>query len=181
VIFIETELPGAFIIDLERIEDARGFFARAWCEREFSEHGLDHPIAQCNLSFNKRRGTLRGMHFRRSPYEEVKLVRCVRGAIYDMIVDLRPDSPTFRRWIGVEVDQENRRMMYVPRGFAHGFQTLAYNTEVFYMMSDFYVPGAEDGVRWDDPAFGIELPLGEPAEISERDRSWPEFSGRTLS
>ena len=177
MIFLETDLPGAFIIDLERIEDARGFFARAWCGRELSEHGLESRIAQCNLSSNKRKGTLRGMHFQRTPHEEVKLVRCIRGAMYDVIVDLRGDSPTFRRWIGVELDQDNRRMLYVPRGFAHGFQTLTDNTEVFYMMSDFYVPGAEDGVRWDDPAFRIELPLGEPAEISERDGSWPDFVG----
>lgn len=177
MIFTETELPGAYVIDLERIEDARGLFARAWCEREFAEYGLETRIAQCNVSYNKRKGTLRGMHFQRSPHEEVKLVRCTRGALYDVIVDLRPDSPGFRRWIGIELTQDNRRLVYVPRGFAHGFQTLADETEVFYMISQLYVPEAAGGVRWDDPAFGIEWPVGEPTEISEKDRSWPDFSG----
>lgn len=175
MIFIEADLKDAYVIDLERIEDARGFFARAWCAKEFSEHGLEPRIAQCNTSFNKRKGTLRGMHLQRPPHEEVKMVRCIRGALYDVILDLREDSPTYKRWIGVELTEDNRRMLYVPRGFAHGFQTLTDDTEAFYMVTEFYTPGAEIGVRWNDPAFGIEWPLGEPAEISEKDASWPDY------
>jgi dTDP-4-dehydrorhamnose 3,5-epimerase len=177
MIFSETALLGAYLIDLERIEDSRGFFARSWDELEFAQHDLETRIAQCNTSYNERKGTLRGMHFQRAPHEEVKLIRCLRGALYDVIIDLRADSPTFKRWIGVELSGDNRRMLYVPRGFGHGFQTLADDTETFYMVSDFYTPGAESGVRWDDPAFGIEWPLGEPTEISEKDASWPGFTG----
>jgi dTDP-4-dehydrorhamnose 3,5-epimerase len=175
MIFSETELPGAYVIDLEPIEDERGFFARSWCEREFSKHGLSTKIAQANISFNKRKGTLRGMHFQKPPHAEVKLVRCTRGAIYDVIIDLRPDSPARSRWIGVELTAENRRMLYVPKLFAHGFQTLADDTEIFYLVSDFYAPEAEGGVRWDDPAFGIDWPLGEPTDISDKDRGWLDF------
>ena len=177
MIFTETDLKGAYLIDLEKIEDDRGFFARAWCAREFSEHGLETRIAQCNNSSNKRKGTLRGMHLQKAPHEEVKMIRCIRGALYDVIVDLREGSPTYKQWIGAELNEENRRMLYVPRGFAHGFQTLTDGTEAFYMVSEFYTPGAETGVRWDDPAFGIEWPLGPPAEISEKDASWADFSG----
>jgi dTDP-4-dehydrorhamnose 3,5-epimerase len=177
MIFSETELPDAFVIDLERIEDERGFFARAWCERELSEHGLEPRIAQCNMSFNKRKGTLRGMHFQRPPHQEVKLIRCIRGGLLDVIIDLRPDSAGYKRWIGVELTADNRRMLYVPRGFAHGFQTLEDDTETLYMVSEFYTPGAESGVRWDDSAFDIEWPLGQPTEISEKDQNWPDFPG----
>jgi dTDP-4-dehydrorhamnose 3,5-epimerase len=177
MIFTETKLPGAYIIDLEPIEDARGFFARAWDEEELAEQGLKTRIAQCNISFSKRRGTLRGMHFQRAPYEEVKLVRCVRGALYDVIIDLRSGSPTYKHWAGVELNAEDRRSLYVPRGFAHGFQTLEDDTETFYMVSEFYMPGAEGGVRWDDPAFGIDWPLGTPTEISQKDASWGDFAG----
>jgi dTDP-4-dehydrorhamnose 3,5-epimerase len=177
MIFTETELPGVYVIELEPIEDARGFFARAWCERELAEHGLETRVAQCNLSSNNRKGTLRGMHFQVAPHDEVKVVRCIRGALYDVAVDLRPDPPGSCRWVGVELTQENRRMLYVPRGFAHGFQTLEDNTEVFYMASEFYTPGAEGGARWDDPAFGIEWPLGPPTVISDKDASWPDFTG----
>jgi dTDP-4-dehydrorhamnose 3,5-epimerase len=177
MIFSETGLPGAYVIDLDRIEDERGFFARAWCERELTEHGLESRIAQCNTSFNKRQGTLRGMHFQRSPHQEVKLIRCIRGSLFDVIIDLRPDSVGYKRWIGVELTADNRRMLYVPRGFAHGFQTLEDDTETFYMVSEFYMPGAEAGVRWDDPVFGIEWPHGDPTEISDKDRHWPDFTG----
>jgi dTDP-4-dehydrorhamnose 3,5-epimerase len=177
MIFSETRLPGAFVIDLERIEDERGFFARAWCERELSEHGLESRIAQSNMSFNKRKGTLRGMHFQRPPHEEVKLIRCTRGGLLDVIIDLRPDSAGYKRWIGVELTAENRKALYVPRGFAHGFQTLEDDTEAFYMVSEFYTPEAEAGVRWDDPAFGIEWPFDQPSEISEKDQLWPDFIG----
>ena len=175
MIFKETDLADAYIIDLEPIGDSRGFFARAWCERELSEQGLETKIAQCNMSFNGRKGTLRGMHFQQPPHEEVKLIRCVRGALHDIIIDLRQEPATFKRWTGVELSDENRRALYVPRGFAHGFQTLEDNTETFYMVSEFYIPHAESGVRWDDPAFRLEWPLGSPTEISDKDRNWPDF------
>jgi dTDP-4-dehydrorhamnose 3,5-epimerase len=175
--FTRTSLHDAVIIELEPIEDARGFFARARDEREFSENGLETRIAQCNVSFNTRKGTLRGMHLQRPPYEEVKLIRCTRGSLFDVIIDIRPESASYKRWAGIELSARNRRMLYVPRGFAHGFQTLEDDTETFYMVSEFYVPGAEDGLRWDDPLFRIEWPLGEPSEISDKDRSWPDFVG----
>ncbi len=175
--FQETEIRGAWIIDVEPIEDARGLFARVWCRRELAEHGLEIEVAQCNTSFSKHRGTLRGMHFQRAPYEEVKFIRCSRGALYDVIIDLRPDSPTYKRWVGVELSAENRRALYVPRAFAHGFQTLEDDVEIFYMMSEFYAPGAEAGVRWDDPAFDIKWPVAEPTEISDKDVGWPDFVG----
>jgi dTDP-4-dehydrorhamnose 3,5-epimerase len=175
--FTPTDLQDAYIIDLEPIEDARGFFARAWDERELAEHGLETRIAQCNVSFNSRKGTLRGMHRQDPPHEEVKLIRCVRGSLFDVIIDLRPQSPSYKQWTGVELSSSNRRMLYVPRGFAHGFQTLENDTETFYMVSEFYVAGAEAGIRWNDPAFGIKWPLGEPVEISEKDRNWPDFPG----
>jgi dTDP-4-dehydrorhamnose 3,5-epimerase len=177
MIFSETALPGAYVIDLERIEDERGFFARAWCERELTEHGLETRIAQSNVSFNKHKGTLRGMHFQRPPHQETKLIRCIRGGLFDVIIDLRPDSTGYKRWMGVELTADNRRMLYVPRGFAHGFQTLEDDTETFYMVSEFYTPEAEGGVRWDDPAFTVEWPLGPPTEISEKDQQWPDFRG----
>jgi dTDP-4-dehydrorhamnose 3,5-epimerase len=175
--FTRTGLPNAIIIDLEPIEDARGFFARAWDEREFAENGLETRIAQCNMSFNRRKGTLRGMHLQRAPYEEVKLIRCTRGSLFDVIIDVRPESASYKQWAGFELSARNRRMLYVPRGFAHGFQTLEDDTETFYLVSEFYVAGAEGGVRWDDPMFGIEWPLGDPSEISNKDRSWPDFVG----
>ena len=179
MIFNETELPGAYVIDPEPIEDPRGFFARTWSDEEFAGRGLETRVAQCNVSLTKRRGTVRGMHFQRPPHEEVKLVRCTRGALHDVIVDLRQGSSAFRRWIGVELSQENRRALYVPRGFAHGFQTLADDTEVFYMISEPHAPEAADGIRWDDPALGIVWPLGDPIEIADKDRSWPDFTGRS--
>jgi dTDP-4-dehydrorhamnose 3,5-epimerase len=176
MIFTETELPGAYVIDLEPIEDPRGFFARTWSDEEYAERGLETRVAQCNVSLTKRRGTVRGMHFQRPPHEEVKLVRCTKGALHDVIVDLRPSSTAFRRWIGVELSHENRRALYVPRGFAHGFQTLADDTEVFYMISESYARESASGVRWDDPSFGIVWPLGDPTEISDKDRGWPDFT-----
>ncbi|HEX7463624.1 MAG TPA: dTDP-4-dehydrorhamnose 3,5-epimerase family protein, partial [Actinomycetota bacterium] len=148
MIFAETELPGAYVIDLEPIEDSRGFFARAWSDQELAEHGLETRIAQCNVSLTQRKGTIRGMHFQLPPHEEVKLVRCTRGALYDVIVDLRQDSSIFKRWFGVELSEDNRRTLYVPRGFAHGFQTLADETEIFYMISEPYSSDAANGVRW---------------------------------
>jgi dTDP-4-dehydrorhamnose 3,5-epimerase len=175
MIFTETELPGAFVIDIERRDDERGFFARAWCEREFEEHGLSTRVVQCNLAYNHVKATLRGLHYQAAPHAEVKLVRCMRGAIYDVIVDLRDDSPTFTQWIGLELTADNRRMLYVPEGFAHGYQTLADDSETYYQVSVFYEPGAERGVRWDDPAFGIDWPPAERRIVSAKDRGWPDF------
>jgi dTDP-4-dehydrorhamnose 3,5-epimerase len=174
VIFTETALPGAWIVDVERLEDSRGFFARSWCEREFAERGLNPRLAQCNVSFNKRRGTLRGLHYQASPHREAKLIRCTRGAIHDVILDLRPDSPAFKRHTAVVLDAESRRMLYVPEGFAHGFQTLEDDTEVFYQMSAAHAPDHARGVRWNDPAFGIQWPEAERT-ISERDQRYPDF------
>jgi dTDP-4-dehydrorhamnose 3,5-epimerase len=176
VIFTETALPGAFVIEPERLEDQRGFFARTWCARELETRGLDSRLAQCSISFNKRRGTLRGMHYQVPPAAETKLVRCTTGAICDVIIDLRPDSPTFTRHVAVILSAENRKTLYVPVGFAHGFQTLADDTEVFYQMSEFHAPEHARGVRWDDPAFGICWPEDERI-ITERDRTYPDFMG----
>jgi len=173
--FDGTDLSGAFVVDLEPREDERGFFARAWCVDEFEEHGLETTVVQCNVSFNRHRGTVRGMHFQLPPHDEVKIIRCTRGAIYDVLVDLRPDSPTYREWIGVELTAENRRALYAPKGTAHGYQTLADETETFYQVSAAYAPGAEGGVRWDDPSFGVAWPL-PVATISEKDASWPDYA-----
>ena len=172
MIFRETELAGSFVIDPERIEDGRGFFARTWCRDEFAMHGLEPALVQCNTSFNARRGTLRGMHYQAEPHAEVKLVRCTGGAILDVIVDLRPESPTHLRWVGVELSAENGRMLYIPAGFAHGFQTLRDETEVFYQMSEFFHPECAGGVRWDDPRLAISWPL-EPVNISAKDQQYP--------
>lgn len=181
MIFTETELSGAYLVDVEIQEDERGFFARAWSRDDFSAHGLSTEISQCSVSYNHRAGTLRGMHFQSDPHAEVKLVRCARGAIYDVIVDLRRDSPTFMRWLAVELTEQNRRMLYVPEGFAHGFQTLLDGTELFYQISQRYVPEAARGVRWDDPAFGIEWPPVARRIISRRDQEWPDFVPALLS
>ncbi len=166
---VATALEGVLLVEQERLADERGFFARTY------DAELLPPIVQMSTSFNARAGTLRGLHFQRDPHGESKLVRCTRGAIFDVIVDLRPDSPTYRRWIGVELTAENRRMLYVPEGFAHGFQTLEDDTETFYQVSEFYAPGAERGLRWDDPAIGIEWPDAEGRLISGKDRSWPDY------
>jgi dTDP-4-dehydrorhamnose 3,5-epimerase len=178
--FARTQLEGALVIDIERLEDERGFFARSWCEREFREHGLNPRLAQCSISFNRQRGTLRGMHFQAAPHEEAKIVRCTGGAIYDVIIDLRPGSPTFTRWIGVELSAENRRMLYVPEGCAHGFQTLIDDSEVFYQISEFYAPESARGVRWNDPRFGITWPL-EVAAMSDKDRLCKDFDPLSLT
>ena len=174
MIFGSTPLPGAAVVDLERREDERGFFARSFCQREFEAQGLETTVAQCNVSFNRRRGTLRGMHWQAAPHGEAKLVRVTRGALWDVIVDLRPESATYCRWFGVELTAENHRALYIPRGFAHGFQTLVDDVEVFYQMSTSYVPDAQRGVRWDDPAFGIEWPILPPF-LSERDATYPDY------
>jgi dTDP-4-dehydrorhamnose 3,5-epimerase len=170
--FIETKLKGAFVIEPQRLEDERGFFARTWCAKEFKDQSLNSDLAQCSLSFNKKRGTLRGMHYQAPPYAESKVVRCTMGALYDVILDLRADSETFKQWIGVELTAENRKMLYIPEGFAHGFQTLLDGTEVFYQISQFYHPESAQGVRWDDPAFQIQWPL-PVSEVSPKDSAYP--------
>ena len=175
MIFTETRLKGAFIIQPEKLEDERGFFARTWCKREFETHGLNSNLVQCNISFNKKRGTLRGMHYQVAPHEEAKLVRCTMGGIYDVIIDLMPNSKTFKQWISVELTAENRKMIYIPEGFAHSLLTLDHNTEVFYQMSEPYAPECARGVRWNDPAFDIVWPAGV-AVISEKDKHYPDFT-----
>lgn len=177
MILVPTPLAGAYVVELERLADERGHFARTFDAEVFAQHGLDARVAQCNLSSNTRAGTLRGMHFQRAPHEEAKLVRVVRGAVFDAIVDLRPDSPTFCGWFGLELTDANDRALYVPGGFAHGFQTLVDDTEMLYQMSTPFVPGAGDGVRWDDPAFGIDWPPAPSGgrTISQRDAEYPDF------
>jgi dTDP-4-dehydrorhamnose 3,5-epimerase len=176
--FTEVQLKGAYVIDLESFEDERGFFARSFCQNEFESKGLDPHLVQCNISFNKRKGTLRGMHFQSAPHREVRLVRCTQGSIYDVIIDLREKSETYKQWFAVELTAQNHRMLYVPKGFAHGFQSLQDNTEVFYQMSEFYHPKSGRGMRWDDPAFQIDWPL--PAvNLSEKDQCYPDFGRQT--
>lgn len=176
--FSQTPLAGAWVIDLKRHEDARGFFAESWSESDFQRQGLPTRVAQTNVSWNRRRATLRGLHRQLPPHDGTKLVRCTRGSIWDVIVDLRPESSTYRRWYGVELSAQNYRMVYVPEGFAHGYQTLADDTEVTYQVSCGWAPGAEWGARYDDPAFAIEWPL--PVEVlSDRDRAWPPFNACT--
>jgi dTDP-4-dehydrorhamnose 3,5-epimerase len=185
--FTETKLKGAYVIELEQKMDERGFFARSFCQQEFSAQGLKTSIAQCNVSFNEKKGTLRGMHFQMAPKAEAKLVRCTRGRIYDVIIDLRPDSPTYCQWLSVELGDGPTahsspltaygRMLYIPEGFAHGFQTLEVDTEVFYHMFEFYSPYHASGVRWDDPAFGITWPLPNPI-MSEKDKEYALFEKR---
>jgi dTDP-4-dehydrorhamnose 3,5-epimerase len=172
--FVETKLKGSFIIDPERLEDERGFFARSWCQREAKQYGLEPEWLQCNISYNKSKGTMRGMHYQAAPFEEAKLVRCTMGAICDVIIDLRPDSATFKKWMAVELSSANRRMLYIPEGFAHGFLTLQDQSEVFYQMSEFYVPELARGVRWNDPAFGIEWPISVSV-MTDKDRTFPDF------
>lgn len=172
MIFTETKLHGAFIIDPEKRGDERGFFARTWCAKEFAAHGIPATMVQGNLSTNVRRGTLRGMHFQAAPHQEDKLVRCTKGAIYDVIVDLRPQSPTYRQWIGAELSAENYRMLFVPKDFAHGYQTLTDGAEVTYLVSAEYAPAAARGLRHDDPALGIDWPMPVTV-ISQADSTWP--------
>ncbi|MBF2048599.1 MAG: dTDP-4-dehydrorhamnose 3,5-epimerase [Elainella sp. C42_A2020_010] len=180
MLFTPVKLDGAYIIEPERFEDERGFFARTWCKREFMAHQLNPTLVQCNVSFNTREGTLRGMHFQLSPFAEAKLVRCTQGAIYDVIVDLRPDSDTFQQWIAVELTADNRKALYVPEGFAHGFQTLRDSTEVFYQMSEFYALEYAQGFRWNDPQFNIDWP--KPVSvISKRDQDYANYSSTRFS
>jgi dTDP-4-dehydrorhamnose 3,5-epimerase len=173
--FLETKVAGVFEIEPEQLRDDRGFFARTWCRKEFLSHGLNPNLVQCSISFNTRRGTLRGMHFQLAPHEEAKLIRCTRGAIFDVAVDLRPQSPTFKNWTAALLTDENRKMLFVPEGCAHGFLTLNDECEVLYQISEFHSPESARGVRWDDPAFQIQWPE-KVQVISERDRSYPNFS-----
>ena len=175
MIFTETAIPGSFIVEPERLEDERGFFARTWCEREAKVRGLTPRWVQCSVSFNKRRGTLRGLHYQAAPHEEAKLVRCTMGAIFDVAVDLRRDSPAFRQHVSVTLSAENRKMLYVPEGCAHGLQTLEDDSEVFYQISQFYSPEHSRGARWNDPAFGIPWPPADRIMI-DRDRDYPDFA-----
>lgn len=174
MIFDETFLKGAFLIDIEPVCDERGLFARSWCQREFQQNGISCEFVQCNISSNNKKGTLRGMHFQEAPYAEAKLVRCTRGAIYDVIIDLRPESTTFLKWYAVELSEYNRKALFIPEGFAHGFQTIADTSEVFYQMSEFYHPDYARGVKWNDPVFGIDWPE-DIRIISEKDQEYPDF------
>jgi dTDP-4-dehydrorhamnose 3,5-epimerase len=174
MIFKRTRISGVYLLEPERLTDERGFFARTWCQSEFTEHGIDPRIVQCNLSFNPNQGTLRGMHYQRAPHEETKIVRCTMGAIFDVALDLRRDSPTFKQWVGAPLTAENREMLVIPPGCAHGYLTLAPNTEVFYQMSACYTPTHGAGVRWNDPVFGIQWPA-DVTMIADRDRDYPDF------
>ncbi len=174
--FHELPLPGAWLIETLPNGDERGYFARMYCETLFKEHGLNTRWVQSNQSFNRQIGTLRGMHRQRAPHTEIKLVTCMMGSIYDVIIDLRPESPTYKQWYGVDLSESNHRLLYVPEGFAHGYQTLSENSLVFYQVSNFYAPLAESGVRWDDPAFGIEWPAVSERLLSPKDQVWENFN-----
>jgi dTDP-4-dehydrorhamnose 3,5-epimerase len=174
MIFTQTKIPGVFIVELEKRQDDRGYFARAWCAREFSDHRLPQFV-QTNMSASRRKGTIRGLHYQLAPHGEAKYMRCIRGAIFDVAVDLRPDSPTFRQWFGIELSADNRKAVFVPEGLAHGYQALTDDAEVIYSSSCAYTPGAERGIRFDDPAFRIAWPI-RPAIVSEKDQKWPDFA-----
>ena len=176
---IETPLADLFVVEIEPLNDDRGFFARSFCVRDFQAHGLEPTIVQCNISFNEKAGTLRGLHFQGSPHEEAKLVRCTRGAIYDVAVDIRRNSRTYLKWYATELTSENRRMMFIPRGFGHGFQTLVDKSEVFYLMSEFYHPESARGLAWDDPMLRITWPIANPI-MSDKDRSYPLIDDGSL-
>ena len=175
IIFRETKLKGAFVVEPEKFEDERGFFARSFSDKEFAAHGINPRMVECNISFNKKKHTIRGMHFQSAPYAQAKLVRCTQGAIYDAMIDLRPDSPTYKQWIAEELTAKNGLMFYVPEGFAHGFQTLEDDTEVFYQVSAHYLPASCGGVRWDDPTFAVKWRTMEGVTVNERDQNYPDF------
>lgn len=174
MLFTETGLENACIVELEKKEDHRGFFARSWDKNEFAKHNLNSNLVQCNISFSKKRGTLRGMHYQAKPFEESKLIRCTKGKIFDVIIDLRPTSKTFTKWFGIELTEENHKMLFVPEGFAHGYQSLVDNTEIVYQVSEFYTPSSELGVHWNDPVFNIKWPVNEKI-VTEKDDSWKPF------
>jgi dTDP-4-dehydrorhamnose 3,5-epimerase len=175
MIFTKTNLEGAFVVEIQMLEDERGFFARSFCQREFQEHGLNPNVVQSNISYNKVKGTLRGMHFQAAPCQEAKLVRCTQGAVHDVIIDLRPDSPTYTQYFAINLTAKEHNALYVPEGFAHGFLTLEPETCVFYQMSEFYAPAHARGFRWNDPAFNVAWPAGIEM-ISERDANYPDYS-----
>jgi dTDP-4-dehydrorhamnose 3,5-epimerase len=179
MIFKETYLKGAFVIEVEKLIDDRGFFGRLWCKEQFDNHGLNTDLVQSNVSLSHNKGTLRGMHFQKHPFQETKLVRCTKGAVYDVIIDLRPDSDTFKKWFGIELSEENHKMIYVPENFAHGFLTLKDNSEVYYLVTQFYNKSAEFGVRWDDPVFDIKWPT-MINEISDKDAQHPNFDLKNI-
>jgi dTDP-4-dehydrorhamnose 3,5-epimerase len=178
MLFKETALKGAYLIEIQPLEDERGYFARSWCQREFEEHGLNSRLVQCDISYNRKKGTLRGIHYQAPPFQEAKLVSCLRGSIYDVIIDLRPESKTFMQHLALTLTSAAHNMLYVPEGFAHGFMTLADDTEVFYQMSEFYSPDHARGVRWNDPAFAVDWPQSVSV-ISERDANYPDFAVNT--
>ncbi len=180
MIFRQLELPGVFVLEPERKADSRGFFARTYCRQELEDHGLDPTVVQCNVSVNHKKGTVRGMHWQAAPYEEIKLVRCTNGAVYDVVLDLRPDSPTFLNHVGVELTRDNRNAIYIPAGCAHGFQTLEDETEVFYQMSELYYPDAARGVRWNDPSFDISWPL-PISKIADKDLAFEDFDPSSMT
>ncbi len=178
MIFTETKLKGAFVIELEKLEDPRGFFARAFCQKEFKEHGLNPNIVQSNVSLNFKKGTMRGMHFQAAPYQEVKMIRCTRGAIFDVIIDLRKNSPTYKRWVSIELTEDNYKMLYIPEDFAHGYLTLKDKSEVIYFVTQFYQPNSQSGVRYNDPIFGIQWPSGMDIRLMvDKDKTWPGYVG----
>ncbi|MFQ5470894.1 MAG: dTDP-4-dehydrorhamnose 3,5-epimerase [Gammaproteobacteria bacterium] len=171
----ETQLRGVFVVDLEKVQDHRGFFSRVFCAKEFQECGLCDRYVQANIAFNNLANTLRGMHYQAPPFQEVKLVSCTKGAIFDVVIDLRPESETYKQWFGIELNEDNYRMLYVPKDFAHGYQTLTDGSQVFYQVSQYYSPAYERGVRWDDPAFGVDWPAATKRIISAKDKSWINF------
>lgn len=175
MLFEPTTLEGAYVVELQRHQDERGFFARTWCKREFAEQGLVSELVQANTALTHRKGTIRGLHYQLAPHAETKLVRCVRGAIFDVIVDLRPASATYCRWFGTRLTSDNGRMIYVPEGFAHGYQALSDDSEIFYLVSEFYAPVSERGIRWNDPRFKISWPISDAVIISEKDRNLPDY------
>jgi dTDP-4-dehydrorhamnose 3,5-epimerase len=179
MIFNETNIKGVFVIEIKRLEDNRGFFGRSWCKNEMEAHGLNPNVVQSNTSLSRQAGTLRGMHYQKHPFEETKLIRCTKGAIYDVVIDLRTDSSTYRNWFGIELSESNYKMLYVPEKFAHGFITLKDNCEVNYLVTQFYTPGCEAGLRWNDPRIGIKWPL-EVKVISEKDNNFPDFEESML-
>jgi len=178
--FTEIYLKGAFVIEVDKLKDDRGFFGRLWCEKEFKNNNLKTNIVQSNVSLSLKKGTIRGLHFQRSPFQETKLVRCTKGSVYDVIIDLRPESPTFKKWFGVKLTEDNHKMIYVPENFAHGFLTLEDNSEVYYLVTQFYNKEAEAGLRWNDPAFDIQWPT-EVKEISEKDNSHANFNLKDIT
>ncbi|MCB0190823.1 MAG: dTDP-4-dehydrorhamnose 3,5-epimerase [Anaerolineae bacterium] len=175
--FAATNIADAFVIDIKKFEDHRGFFARGWCLNTFADHGIHFTPVQANIGFSAKKGTLRGLHYQAAPHQEAKLIRCVKGAVFDVIVDVRPESATYKQWFGLELSADNYTMLYIPEGCAHGYLSLQDNSEVFYQVSQFYAPGFEQGIRWDDPTFAIDWPIQENLIISDKDQNWPAFAG----